>query len=117
MRRGPLFYDLASLHTDAYLDLSQPVIDQLESEVRRLGEAAGLTQAASLRQWRRTALQRVIKALGTFAKLQSEGRSNYAAAERRAHAHARRLFLEMQSNDPTAARSLAALAVLPFLQT
>lgn len=116
MRRGPLFYDLASLHTDAYLELSQPVIDQLEGEVLRLGEAAGLDRAASLRQWRRTALQRVLKALGTFANLQAQGRVEYAIAEQRAQAHARRLFSEVLSHDPTAARSLAALATLPFLQ-
>jgi aminoglycoside/choline kinase family phosphotransferase len=116
MRRGPLFYDLASLHTDAYLDLAQPVMDQLEGEVLRLGDAAGLDQAASLRQWRRTALQRVLKALGTFAKLQAHGRADYAPAEQRARAHARRLFHEILDHDPSTSRSLAALATLPFLQ-
>jgi aminoglycoside/choline kinase family phosphotransferase len=116
MRRGPLFYDLASLQTDAYLDLSAPVMDLLDGEMRRLGEAAGLDPTQSQRQWRRTALQRVMKALGTFAKLQSEGRNDYAIAERRAQAHARNLFLAMQAEDPIAARSLAALGALPFLQ-
>lgn len=116
MRRGPLFYDLASLQTDAYLEHSQPVRERLENEVLWLGEAAGLDRSDTLRQWRRTALQRVIKALGTFAKLQADGRHEYASAERRAQAHARGLFQDLLRQDPSAARSLAALAALPFLQ-
>jgi aminoglycoside/choline kinase family phosphotransferase len=116
MRRGPLFYDLASLQTDAYLDLTEPVIDLLDGEVRRLGEAAGLSHSESQQLWRRTALQRVMKALGTFAKLRAAGRQEYLSAERRAQAHARRLFHAMPAEDPTAARALAALAALPFLQ-
>jgi N-acetylmuramate 1-kinase len=117
MRRGPLFYDLASLRTDAYLELSPPVIEQLEIEVQQLGKAAGLDPVASQRQWRRTALQRVFKALGTFAWMQAQGRDDYAPAEQRARAHAHRLFSALPANDPVAARSLAALAALPFLQT
>jgi aminoglycoside/choline kinase family phosphotransferase len=92
LRPGPLFYDLASLVTDAYLDLPPEVDAALQAEVTTLGREAGLSAGEARRRFQATALQRVLKALGTFARLLRAGREDYAAAEARALAHARRLL-------------------------
>lgn len=117
MRRGPLFYDLASLVTDAYLELPATVHELLHAEVAQLGELAGLTPEACRKQWRRTALQRVLKAIGTFKMLQDQGRAAFAQAEARAALHAKQLLQEVHAEDPAASRSLAPLGVLPVLQS
>ncbi|RMH01620.1 MAG: hypothetical protein D6702_10995 [Planctomycetota bacterium] len=92
LRPGPFLYDLASLRTDAYLDLPPTVAALIESEALLAGEEAGLTPAETRLRWHRTCLQRVLKALGTFARLLAAGRRDYAAAEARALVHARRLL-------------------------
>lgn len=116
MRRGPLFYDLASLETDAYLDLPEDVRAVLRAERHRLGEIAGLDVAATDRQFRRTALQRVLKALGTFGRLLSDGRGDYAEAEERALRHARALLEQIAEDDAAATFSLSPLLEVDWLR-
>lgn len=116
MRRGPLFYDLASLATDAYLDLPEGVRAILRAERHRLGQTAGLTTEETDRQYRRTALQRVLKALGTFGRLLAQGRSDYADAEARALRHAAALLAQIEEHDAGAPRSLRPLLQLDWLR-
>ena len=92
VRKGPCFYDLASLATDAYVDLPGEVQELLARERVRLGASAGLTPREAGRRYRCTALQRVLKALGTFGRLLLEGREDYRPAERRARRHAAALL-------------------------
>ncbi|HEX9792952.1 MAG TPA: phosphotransferase [Planctomycetota bacterium] len=93
MRRGPLFYDLASLRTDAYVDLGDAVQDRLEAATATLGAAHGLDAAATARRFKATALQRVLKALGTFGTLIAmRGRTEYRDIEARARRHAQALL-------------------------
>lgn len=116
MRRGPLFYDLASLETDAYLDLPEDVHAVVRAERHRLGEIAGLDPGETDRQFRRTALQRVLKALGTFGRLLGEGRSDYAEAEDRALRHARALLDQIVGDDAAATFSLSPLLDVEWLR-
>ena len=116
MRRGPLFYDLASLMTDAYVDLDADVRAVLEAERIQLGEIAGLDARACANQYQRTALQRVLKALGTFGKLIGEGRDSYRQAEQRALRHARALLAAIEAEDTEAWRSLAPLGRVAALR-
>lgn len=116
MRRGPLFYDLASLETDAYVDLPDDVRAILRAERGQLGEIAGMSTTDRERQYRRTALQRVLKALGTFGKLLAEGRESYQAAETRALAHAAALLESIAEHDPEGSRTLAPLLQLSWLR-
>ncbi|MHC4823754.1 MAG: phosphotransferase [Planctomycetota bacterium] len=106
LRRGPLFYDLASLYTDAYVDLSDQVYHRLRGEVEPLGLCFGLTPEAASERFQITALQRVLKALGTFGKLLVDGRSDYAEAESRARGMA--LALLDQQDDFTNLREAIA---------
>lgn len=92
LRPGPIFYDLASLQTDAYLDLPAEVEARLSDELARIAGLHELSADAAARYFSATALQRALKALGTFAMLLGRGRQDYAAAERRAHARALRLL-------------------------
>lgn len=94
LRPGPLLYDLGSLATDAYVDLPAAVRALLRAEVRTLGRERGLSAAEARLRFHRSALQRVLKALGTFARLLLAGRGDYAEAEVRARAHARALLAE-----------------------
>jgi len=113
LRRGPLFYDMASLQTDAYIDLPSEVHDLLQAEVARLGAAAGLSNSALQQQYFWTALQRVLKALGTFTKLQANGRDDYASAEKRAWRHVDSLLCDFA----TAHQGLVAAEFTDALQT
>ena len=88
LRPGPLYYDLASLWTDAYVDLPDGVWPLLCAERRALAALHGLDGEEAAERFTATALQRVLKALGTFAMLLARGRSDYAPAERRARAAA-----------------------------
>ncbi len=88
LRPGPLYYDLASLLSDAYLDLPGAVEARLETEIGLLGVAIGLDPDHAAEHYWATALQRVLKALGTFGKLLNQGRADYRSAERRARRHA-----------------------------
>lgn len=110
MRRGPLFYDLASLATDAYVDLDEDVRGLLAAEQARLGDMAGMDAKACTRQARRTALQRVLKALGTFGRLLGEGRGDYRPAAERAARHAQLLLADCAAHDAEAASLPEALA-------
>lgn len=91
LRRGPLFYDLASLATDAYVDLPGSVVRLLDDAIPAWGISHGLSEDAARERFHLAALQRVLKALGTFGNLLAQGRDEYLAAEERALAHARRL--------------------------
>lgn len=88
LRRGPLFYDLASLYTDAYLDLPDQVYARLRAEVGPLGACFGLYLEEAQDRFHLSALQRVLKALGTFGNLLVNGREDYAEAEERARGFA-----------------------------
>ncbi|PCJ52778.1 MAG: hypothetical protein COA70_11375 [Planctomycetota bacterium] len=88
LRRGPLFYDIASLYTDAYVDLPDQVFSRLRTEVGLLGACFQLDGEEALERFHFTALQRVLKALGTFGRLLQEGREDYAEAEERARGFA-----------------------------
>lgn len=92
LRPGPLFYDLASLRTDAYTDVppaAEALLAQAESD---LAQRARLQPQPARDQYHATALQRVLKALGTFGRLIGAGREHYREAERRARGHALRLL-------------------------
>ena len=67
-RMGPDTYDLASLLRDSYVDLPEPVVDELIGYFLALkGDAAGLEAPREFRRrFDLMALQRNLKALGTF---------------------------------------------------
>lgn len=88
LRKGPLFYDLASLYTDAYVDLSNQIFSRIRTEVGLLGACFQLDAEEAQERFHFSALQRVLKALGTFGKLLNQERSGYAEAEERARAKA-----------------------------
>ena len=117
MQPGPLFYDLASLTTDAYIDLPEDVQTILRAERRRLGKIAGISPEETDLQYRRTALQRVLKALGTFGRLLTEGRVDYLAAEKRALGHAGTILNDVEQNDEAATRSLSPLLKIDWLRS
>ncbi|MFQ5750170.1 MAG: phosphotransferase [Planctomycetota bacterium] len=101
LRRGPLFYDLASLLTDAYLDLPGDIRARLEAEAEALGARHGLTRVETRERLRITALQRVLKALGTFGhQLARFGNRRYEPAARRARPIALVLLSESPAYEP-----------------
>lgn len=106
LRRGPLFYDLASLYTDAYVDLSDQVFSRLRTEVGLLGACFQLDAEEAQERFHFSALQRVLKALGTFGKLLQEGREDYAEAEERARGMALAL-LDITSFSPAIRKVIA----------
>lgn len=63
-RMGPATYDLASLLRDSYVDLDPTLVDHLIDHYGRLAGTA--TSAAFRRRFDRMAVQRNLKALGTF---------------------------------------------------
>ncbi|MCP4771719.1 MAG: phosphotransferase [Planctomycetes bacterium] len=84
LRIGPLFYDLASLYTDAYADLPDDVYALLRDQVAPLGASFGLDPGAAEERFLLTALQRILKALGTFGKVLANGRNDFQPAETQA---------------------------------
>lgn len=106
LRNGPLFYDLASLYTDAYVDLSDQVFSRLRTEVGLLGACFQLSAKEAQERFHFSALQRVLKALGTFGKLLNEGRDDYAEAEERARAMALGL-LDMTAFSPAIRKAIS----------
>jgi len=92
LRRGPLYYDLASLWTDAYVDLPDAVRRLLQSAIPAWGSSHRLSPAAAQERFHLSALQRVLKALGTFGNLLAQGREEYRPAEARARRLALALF-------------------------
>lgn len=93
LRPGPLFYDLASLWTDAYTDPPAAVFDELDRRRAELGRQHGLSAAESERRFLATALQRVVKALGTFGRQLAQRRDGvYVEPERRARHRALELL-------------------------
>ncbi len=105
LRRGPLYYDLASLWTDAYVDLPEAVRRVLRAAIPAWGSSHGLGAAEAEERFHLCALQRVLKALGTFGNLLALGRAEYQPAERRARAHA----LTLLSAAPSRFRELQEL--------
>jgi len=101
LRRGPLFYDLASLWTDAYLDLPSGIRTRLEAEAEALGARHGLTPEETRERLRITSLQRILKALGTFGhQLARFGNRRYEPAEKRARPLALTLLAETPAYAP-----------------
>ena len=78
-RMGPDTYDLVSLLRDSYVELEQTTVDRL---IDRYGALTHVTDDAALRRrFSRTALQRNLKALGTFgAQIETKGNSRYRSA-------------------------------------
>jgi hypothetical protein len=77
-RMGPDTYDLVSLLRDSYLDLPEETVDELTSHFLTLSASGGPT-AGARQEFRRRfdvmALQRNLKALGTFG-FQTAARGN-----------------------------------------
>ncbi|MFT7516599.1 MAG: aminoglycoside/choline kinase family phosphotransferase [Myxococcota bacterium] len=88
LRSGPIFYDIASLYTDAYIDLGDDVFELLMQAIVELGDEHQMHAEDAHQQFLVTALQRVLKALGTFGLLINNGRDDYRPAEKRATTHA-----------------------------
>jgi len=105
LRRGPLFYDLASLYTDSYIDLSDKVFSRLRTEASLLGACFQLGAEEAQERFHFSALQRVLKALGTFGNLLLQGRNDYAEAEERARGMALAL-LDMTGFSPTIRKAI-----------
>ena len=97
LRPGPLFYDLASLATDAYVDFPEGVPLLFEATALSWGERCRLSTEETQAQLRLSAMQRVLKALGTFGRLLVEGRTAWQSAEARARDHALSLSLQAPS--------------------
>ena len=78
-RLGPNTYDLVSLLRDSYVDLTEPFVDEM---VARFRTAAGVTEGADVfrRRFEVMALQRNLKALGTFG-YQAVARANPVYAQ------------------------------------
>ena len=88
MRQGPIFYDLASLYTDAYVKIEEDIYSFIREKVIFLGKKNNLIDKDSIHQFNVTALQRALKALGTFGKLLNNGRNEYKDAEIKAKSSA-----------------------------
>lgn len=88
LRPGPVFYDLASLKTDAYRNLHPRTEQRLQQEIEAIGELHGWNAGNTQERFQTTALQRVLKALGTFGRLLVTGRTDYKNAEIRARRYA-----------------------------
>ena len=75
-RMGPDTYDLASLLRDSYVDLPEPLVDQLIARFAAvIGASAGFRDRFDL-----MAMQRNLKALGTFG-YQATSRANPVYAQ------------------------------------
>ncbi len=92
LRPGPVLYDLASLATDAYYDVSELFQKRLLREACEVGDAEGWSEEKSKEIFRVTQLQRVWKALGTFGRLIQEGRTDYEEPQSRARIHVTRIL-------------------------
>ena len=78
-RMGPDTYDLASLLRDAYAPLEPSAVDRLVSHYQELAEVRD--GDALRRRFRRTTVQRTLKALGTFGyQIAVRGNDRYRAA-------------------------------------
>ncbi len=97
LRPGPLFYDLASLATDAYVDFPKGVPSLLEATALSWGKRCLLSAEQTQEYLCLGAMQRVLKALGTFGRLLGEGRRAWQSAEIRARDHALALTLQAPS--------------------
>ena len=94
-RMGPDTYDLVSLLRDAYARLDAASVDRLIAHYQAL---AGIADGDALRQrFRRTTVQRTLKALGTFGyQIAARGNQRYRAAVPVAAAYVR----EVTGRDP-----------------
>jgi len=106
---GPVFYDAASLLLDNYVDVPASVVAaSLASAQVRLGSTHAVDTSMRVPEWPRglaagnrqafalTALQRSLKALGTFGYQVTEGGNpGYARYARRTWEYARRLLGEL----------------------
>jgi len=106
---GPVFYDAASLLLDNYVDVPTEIVTAaLASAQKRLGVAHAVDGSLRVPDWPRglapgnrqafalTALQRLLKALGTFGyQVTAGGNTSYARYAGRTWGHARRLLREL----------------------
>lgn len=93
LRPGPYCYDLASLLTDAYAETPDSLPRRLREAAEQLAPRFGSDADCAGIDLATVALQRVLKALGTFGDLLAEGREQYAEPEARARRHAVGLLL------------------------
>ncbi len=96
LRQGPLFYDLASLMTDAYTPLPEGVTEFLGERFKILGRRYRLGPEEASQRLHASSLQRALKALGTFGRLLVGGRDEYAEPE----ARVRQLALSLLQDSP-----------------
>jgi aminoglycoside/choline kinase family phosphotransferase len=89
-RLGPAVYDLASLLRDAYVDLPEDLVSELAEEFRQQVVPQD-TPATFMRRFELMAVQRTLKALGTFGYMASvRGTQVYVPYIPRTLANARR---------------------------
>lgn len=89
-RMGPDTYDLVSLLRDSYVDLPEPMVDALIARFRR-GRGTAESDEAFGDRFRLMALQRNLKALGTFGyQASARGNPAYAAYVPRTLGYVRR---------------------------
>ncbi|MBN2135161.1 MAG: phosphotransferase [Acidobacteria bacterium] len=77
MRLGPYNYDLASLLWDSYLDISPPIIKKCEERFMQVQGNLKISVDELRLQNRYTAIQRNLKAVGTFASQHNKGNDSY----------------------------------------
>ncbi len=106
---GPLFYDAASLLLDNYVDVAVPVVAaSLSLAQAKLGDVHDVDGSLRVPDWPRglapgnrqafvlTALQRSLKALGTFGyQVTERGNAAYGRFAHRTWQHARRSLREL----------------------
>jgi aminoglycoside/choline kinase family phosphotransferase len=90
-RMGPNTYDLVSLLRDSYVDLPELLVDQSIAAFAASGPESGGSEAEFRRRFDVMALQRNLKALGTFGfQATSRGNPSYAQYVPRTLAYVRR---------------------------
>lgn len=90
-RMGPDTYDLVSLLRDSYVELERPLVDRLIDHYLTL--AAPASPAAYRRRFDRMAVQRNLKALGTFGhQVAARGNTRYVDAIPRTLSYLRETF-------------------------
>lgn len=112
-RMGPDTYDLVSLLRDSYVELEHGTVDRF---IDRYGALTHVTDDVALRRrFSRTALQRNLKALGTFGyQIAAKGHSRYRDAIPRTLGYLRQT---LQSDDRYTRLHDALSSLIPELAT
>ncbi len=96
LRRGPLFYDLASLLWDPYVPMPAPARDMLGDRFAAAVGSRGLTPSRVRSMFLSAALQRLMQALGAFGFLgHVKGKREFLAHIPRALVHLRQVLDEL----------------------